>query len=90
VTTFGRSANYLNHTRCLPAAQAAWTRSWEKRDQLRQPNLVLTWTNSIALNIYRCMLRRESPSEPPSRLLALASSLVASREALSYDARASD
>ncbi len=54
----------------MPAAQAAWTRSWEKRDQLRQPNLVLTWTNSIALNIYRCMLRRESPSEPPPKLEA--------------------
>ncbi len=47
----------------LDTAQAAWAKSWEKRDQLRQPNLVLTWTNSIALNIYRGMLRRESPGE---------------------------
>jgi len=53
----------ISYETALDTAQAAWTKSWEKRDQLRQPNLVLTWTNSIALNIYRSMLRRESPSE---------------------------
>jgi RNA polymerase sigma-70 factor, ECF subfamily len=45
-------------------AQAAWTKGWERREQLRQPDLVLTWTNSIALNIYRTMLRHERQTAP--------------------------
>ena len=48
----------------LDTAQSAWTRGWEKRRQLRQPNLVFTWTNTIALNLYRTLLRRERPTEP--------------------------
>jgi RNA polymerase sigma factor (sigma-70 family) len=48
----------------LDTAQAAWTKGWERREQLRQPGLVLTWTNSIALNIYRNMLRREPQGQP--------------------------
>jgi RNA polymerase sigma factor (sigma-70 family) len=48
----------------LDTAQAAWTKGWERREQLRQPNLVLRWTNSIALNIYRAMRRRDRPMEP--------------------------
>jgi RNA polymerase sigma-70 factor (ECF subfamily) len=48
----------------LDTAQAAWTRGWERREQLRHPSLVLTWTNTIALNIYRTMLRRERQTEP--------------------------
>jgi RNA polymerase sigma-70 factor (ECF subfamily) len=57
----------LSYELALDTAQAAWTKSWEKREQLRQPALLLTWTNSIALNIYRSLLRRESPNEalPP-------------------------
>lgn len=47
----------------LDTAQAAWTKGWERREQLRQPSLVLTWTNMIALNLYRTMLRRERQSE---------------------------
>jgi RNA polymerase sigma-70 factor (ECF subfamily) len=53
----------LSYEGALDTAQAAWTRGWERRDQLRQPALLLTWTNSIALNIYRTMLRRERQSE---------------------------
>jgi DNA-directed RNA polymerase specialized sigma24 family protein len=41
------------------AAQAAWTRGWEKLSQLRDPRLVLTWVSTIALNVYRRRLRRE-------------------------------
>jgi len=48
----------------LDTAQAAWTKGWERREQLRQPNLVFTWTNSIALNIHRTQLRREPRTEP--------------------------
>lgn len=40
-------------------AQAAWVRGWEKRSQLRDVNMVVTWINTIALNIYRSDLRRE-------------------------------
>jgi RNA polymerase sigma-70 factor, ECF subfamily len=40
-------------------AQAAWARGWERREQLRDPKMVLTWMNSIALNIHRSYLRRE-------------------------------
>jgi RNA polymerase sigma factor (sigma-70 family) len=47
----------------LDTAQAAWTKGWERREQLRQPNHIVRWTNSIALNIYRAMRRRERPTE---------------------------
>jgi len=40
-------------------AQAAWARGWEKLAQLRDPKMVMTWMNSIALNLYRSSLRRE-------------------------------
>ncbi len=40
-------------------AQAAWVRGWEKLAQLRDPKMVMTWMNSIALNLYRSSLRRE-------------------------------
>jgi len=58
-------------------AQAAWVRGWERREQLRDPRMVLTWMNSIALNIHRTLLRREPPQNvlpeipiPPSVNLA--------------------
>jgi RNA polymerase sigma-70 factor, ECF subfamily len=54
----------ISYEVALDTAQAAWTRSWERREQLREPSLVRTWTNTIALNIYRTMLRRERPTEP--------------------------
>jgi len=54
----------ISYEAALDTAQAAWTRGWEKRSQLRQPNLVFTWTNSIALNLYRTILRRERQTEP--------------------------
>ena len=40
-------------------AQAAWARGWERLDQLRNETLVLTWVNTIALNLHRVLLRRE-------------------------------
>jgi DNA-directed RNA polymerase specialized sigma24 family protein len=40
-------------------AQAAWARGWERLDQLRNESLVLTWVNTIALNLHRGLLRRE-------------------------------
>ena len=40
------------------AAQAAWVRGWERIGQLRSSKMVVTWVNSIALNLYRSYLRR--------------------------------
>ena len=40
------------------AAQAAWARGWERISQLRSSKMVVTWVNSIALNIHRSYLRR--------------------------------
>jgi DNA-directed RNA polymerase specialized sigma24 family protein len=40
-------------------AQAAWVKGWERLAQLRDPSMVLTWMNSIALNIHRSYIRRE-------------------------------
>jgi DNA-directed RNA polymerase specialized sigma24 family protein len=45
--------------RAQEAAQAAWVRGWERLNQLRNDDLVLTWVNAIALNCYRASLRRE-------------------------------
>ena len=39
-------------------AQAAWVRGCERIGQLRDENIVLTWVNTIALNIYRAALRK--------------------------------
>ena len=67
----------LSHETAVDTAQAAWTKSWERREQLREPKLVITWTNSIALNIYRTMLRRERPTEPLSEVQASTSLNIA-------------
>ncbi len=40
-------------------AQAAWVRGWERLRQLRNESLVVTWVNTIALNVYRSLIRRE-------------------------------
>ena len=40
-------------------AQAAWAKGWERLSQLRDPNMILRWMNSIALNIHRSYMRKE-------------------------------
>jgi DNA-directed RNA polymerase specialized sigma24 family protein len=40
-------------------AQAAWARGWEHRGQLHDAAFLLTWVNTIALNLYRRSLQRE-------------------------------
>jgi RNA polymerase sigma-70 factor (ECF subfamily) len=52
-------------------AQAAWARGWEKRDQLRDSKMVMTWVNTIALNMYRTGLRREPFLEELPEMLAM-------------------
>src|SRR5580693_7536506 len=51
-------------------AQAAWVRGWEFREQLRDPDLVGYWVNSIARNLFRAGFRAKSMTpidgvEPP-------------------------
>jgi RNA polymerase sigma factor (sigma-70 family) len=58
-------------------AQAAWTRGWACRQQLRDPNCVGTWVNSIAMNLFRNTYRTskrsqaltETPAPPTSTLV---------------------
>jgi DNA-directed RNA polymerase specialized sigma24 family protein len=40
-------------------AQAAWVRGWERIGQLRDERFVLTWVNTIALNVYRKLIRTD-------------------------------
>ena len=41
-------------------AQTAWVRGFERLGQLRSDNLVVTWVNAIALNVYRRFVRKET------------------------------
>jgi DNA-directed RNA polymerase specialized sigma24 family protein len=49
-------------------AQAAWVRGWERLNQLHDETLVVAWVNTIALNVYRRVLRREPLNLAPSKL----------------------
>jgi DNA-directed RNA polymerase specialized sigma24 family protein len=55
----GLSIDYASET-----AQAAWARGWEHLSQLRSPEMVGTWMNTIALNLYRSGIRREPSIDP--------------------------
>jgi len=46
------------------AAQAAWARGWERLYQLRNEEMILTWINTIALNVYRGFARRQALTQP--------------------------
>jgi DNA-directed RNA polymerase specialized sigma24 family protein len=48
----------LTYDGAQETAQAAWVKGWERLAQLRDANMVLTWMNSIALNIHRSCVRR--------------------------------
>lgn len=39
-------------------AQAAWVKGWEHLAQLRNESMVVTWVNTIALNVYRSVRRK--------------------------------
>lgn len=45
-------------------AQAAWVRGWERLYQLRDQSLLLTWANSIAINLYRTRAASEKRTGP--------------------------
>jgi DNA-directed RNA polymerase specialized sigma24 family protein len=40
-------------------SQTAWTKGWERLDQLQNDGMVLTWVNTIALNVHRQLVRNE-------------------------------
>jgi RNA polymerase sigma factor (sigma-70 family) len=69
----------LSYDSAQETAQAAWVKGWERLGQLRDSSMVLTWMNSIALNIHRSYLRREPflqalpelPSPPKINLAAI-------------------
>jgi RNA polymerase sigma-70 factor (ECF subfamily) len=63
-----RTSCFLLSRGCSPAlaeelSQAAWTRGWEHRAQLRDRSKVLPWVNSIALNLLRSEFRRREVAE---------------------------
>jgi RNA polymerase sigma factor (sigma-70 family) len=49
----------LSYDSARETAQAAWAKGWERLGQLRDPKMLFTWMNSIALNIHRSYIRRE-------------------------------
>jgi DNA-directed RNA polymerase specialized sigma24 family protein len=61
-------------------AQAAWTRGWERIDQLRDHEVVTTWVNTIALNIFRRSTHVDRRKEPLLDRTAMPDSNVASIE----------
>jgi DNA-directed RNA polymerase specialized sigma24 family protein len=58
---FLRSRGAPSRDSAEEAAQAAWARGWERRHQLRDDHLVVSWVNMIALNVFRGGLRRCGP-----------------------------
>jgi DNA-directed RNA polymerase specialized sigma24 family protein len=52
-------ARGIHRENAKEVAQAAWVRGWERLGQLRNESLVITWVNTIALNVYRSLIRRE-------------------------------
>ena len=58
--------------RAREVAQASWVQGWERVEQLRNEGMVVTWVNTIALNVYRRARRNEGirgdvPTDPGTR-----------------------
>lgn len=53
-------ARGIDEEGALESAQAAWARGWERRSQLRDEQKVVSWINSIAINLFRKRCRRDS------------------------------
>lgn len=53
----------LNEDQAREKAQAAWAKGWERRFQLKDKEKALSWINTIALNLYRSNLRKDSHQE---------------------------
>lgn len=67
---FGRTTRFMmskgiSVDRAEELAQIAWTMGWERRRQLRNPAVIATWINKIALNTLRNRLRLPLHEELP-------------------------
>ena len=51
----------IGDSRAEELAQGAWSKAWERRDQLREFQCIAAWVNSIALNLLRGDFRRSAP-----------------------------
>ena len=65
---FERTVRFIGSRGIYPAiaeetAQAAWTKGWQRRAQLRNPKRILPWINTIALNLLRARKRKQSREE---------------------------
>src|SRR5580658_6847030 len=60
---FLRSRGAPSRDSAEEAAQAGWARGWERLNQLRDDNMVVSWVNTIALNVYRGGIRSAAPNE---------------------------
>ncbi len=45
--------------RASEVTQTAWAKGWERLEQLRNDSMVVTWVNTIALNVHSRLLRSE-------------------------------
>jgi DNA-directed RNA polymerase specialized sigma24 family protein len=52
-------ARGVSWERASEVSQTAWTKGWERLDQLENDGMVLTWVNTIALNLHRKFQRSE-------------------------------
>lgn len=64
---FKRTVNFIRRWTTMHGidpediAQSAWTRAWEKRAMYLQDAKFATWVMAIALNMFRCRLRKYDP-----------------------------
>ena len=52
-------ARGISREHARDVSQTAWAKGWERLDQLQNERMVLTWVNTIALNVHRRLLRSE-------------------------------
>lgn len=60
----------VSEDRAEEFAQAAWSKGWERRRQLRDAKQVVAWINTIAFNLFRNQCRRPQHDELPLHLAA--------------------
>ena len=83
---FSRTVRFLvsrgaERDQASEAAQAGWARGWEYLHQLRDESLLLTWINSIAINVYRKSRQKELRLAPLTDIPAPSASSLAAIDA---------
>lgn len=63
--SYSRTVRFLLTQGAIPdvaeeVAQDAWVRGWERQSQLKSDSALVPWVNSIAMNILRGYIKRES------------------------------